>query len=174
MSSQILSGNGTTTRAEFTNNTSQNMRLVINFMYADPNGEISITWEGTGFRNTVSGGNLEAIGKNMASASGFYGDWGFFGFLPFGWWKKIQQTFAPTANLDTQNMAVRYPGASTTVDLDFPRKGWKRFFREGSTTDIAVFSFSMALPTEIFLAPGQKFNAVCGAFNIIALTEGSP
>lgn len=171
MSSQILSG---PSNATFTNNTAQNVRIVINFMYSTTSGEITIRWGSGTNPQTITAGNIEAIGKNIAAASGFYGDFGFIGWLPFGWWKKINESFYPSANLDTQNMAVRYPGSSTTIDLDFPRKGWKRFFKEGSTTDISAFSFSVALPTEIFLQAGETFSANCGAYNIVALTEGSP
>lgn len=165
MASQVLSGSS---NATYTNNTGQNVRIVINFMNSTTSGEITLNWAGV----SITQGNIEAIGRNIAAASGFYGDFGFVGFLPFGWWKKLQQTFYPTSALGSQNIAMRYPGASSTIDVDFGRRGWKRFFREGSTTEISAFSFSVALPTEIFLQPGQRFDATCGIYNIVAMTEG--
>lgn len=164
MASQVLSG---TSNPSYLNNTGQNVRVVINYMSSTTSGEITLNWAGI----SKTEGNLEAIGRNIASASGFYGDFGFSGFLPYGWWKKIQQTFYPVSSLGTQNISVRYPGASTSIDVDFSKRGWKRFFREGSTSEITAFSFSIALPTEIFLAPGQTFSATCGAYNIIVLTD---
>ena len=164
MASEVLSGSSNPT---YTNNTGQNVRIVINFMSSTTSGEITLNWAGV----SVTQGNIEAIGKNIASASGFYGDFGFSGFAPYSWWKKIQQTFYPSASLGTQNLALRYPGASTTIDADFNRKGWKRFFREGSTTEITVFSFAVAFPIEIFLRPNQTFSAICGVYNIIAIPE---
>jgi hypothetical protein len=86
--------------------------------------------------------------------------------------KRLQQTFYPTTTLGTQNLSVRYPGASSaSIDVDLSRRGWKRFFRENSTTEVTAFSFAIALPTEIFLSPNQSFSATCGAYNIIAMTE---
>lgn len=164
MASQVLSGSSNPT---YTNNTGQNVRIVINFMASTNSGEITMNWAGV----SVTEGNIEAIGRNLASGSGFYGDFGFSGFLPFGWWKKINQTFYPSSSLGTQNLSVRYPGASTTIDVDFGRRGWKRFFREGSSTEITSFSFAVAFPTEIFLAPGQTFSAICGVYNIVAIPE---
>lgn len=164
MASQVLSGNA---NPSYTNNTGQNVRIVINFMSSSSSGEITVNWAGV----SVTRGNIEAIGRNIASASGFYGDFGFSGFLPFGWWKKIQQTFYPVSSLGTQNLSLRYPGASTTIETDFSRGGWRRFFREGSTTEITTFSFSVAFPTEVFLAPGQNFSAICGPYNIVAIPE---
>lgn len=165
MASQVLSGN---TNPTYTNNTGQNVRIVINFMSSTTSGEITLNWAGV----SITEGNIEAIGKNIASASGFYGDFGFSGFAPFGWWKKISQAFYPTSSLGTQNLSLRYPGASSTIDVDFSKRGWKRFFREGSTTEITTFSFAVAFPTEIFLAPGQTFSALCGPYNIVAIPEG--
>jgi hypothetical protein len=164
MASQVLSGSSNPT---YTNNTGQNVRIVINFMSSTTSGEITINWAGV----SVTQGNIEAIGKNIASASGFYGDFGFSGFAPFGWWKRINQVFSPATSLGTQNLSVRFPGSSTTIDVDFGRKGWKRFFRDGSTTEITSFSFAVAFPIEIFLSPNQTFSAICGVYNIVAIPE---
>lgn len=165
MASQVLSGSS---NPNYTNNTGQNVRIIINFMSSSTTGEITLNWAGT----SITRGNVEAIGKNIASASGFYGDFGFTGFIPFGWWKKINQTFFPSSALGTQNISIRYPGATSTPDVDFTKSGWKRFFRESSNTEITSYSFAIAFPTEIFLAPGQTFSAVCGAYNVVAIPEG--
>lgn len=164
MASEIKSGSSNFT---ITNNTSQNLRIVINYMSGTPSGDLTINWAGV----SITGGNIEAIGKNLAAASGVYGDFGFSGFIPFGWWKKIAQTFYPVSSLNTQNIAVRYPGASGSMDTDINKRGWKKFFREGSSTDITSFSFAVAFPTEIFLSTGQSLSAVCGPYNVVAIRE---
>lgn len=161
MASQVLSGNSNPT---YTNNTGQNVRIVINYMSANPtDNEITINWAGVSVTET----NVEAIGKNIACASSFYGDYFWFTSSKWNWWKKIwDKGLNPRAALNTQNVAVKMP----ILDVDFTnKKRFKQWLIDNSY--LSGFSFSVALPLEIFLAPGQTFSAVCGQYNIVAIKE---
>lgn len=60
MTSQVLSGSG---NVSYTNNTGQNVRIIINFMSAtEATGNISLGWASV----TRNGGGLLAIGRNVA------------------------------------------------------------------------------------------------------------
>lgn len=161
MSSQILNGSSD---PSYTNNTGQNVRIVINFMYANTRNSVTINWGG----NSVTEYNIEAFGKNIACASGFYGDyygigWPFFSWF-FGLFGSIRQA---RSSITTQNVAIKLP---TTQEI-FNRtvKGWYLWFK--SSREIAGFSMAIALPLEIFLSPGQTFSAICGAYNILVIKE---
>ena len=58
MASQVLSGSS---NVSYTNNTGQNVRIVINYMSATPTGGISMTWTTVGVFAQIS-----AIGRNLA------------------------------------------------------------------------------------------------------------
>lgn len=60
MASQVLSGSS---NASYTNNTGQNVRLVINFM----NSPSAMSWGGVSYTSS-----LAAIGRNLAFQSGGY------------------------------------------------------------------------------------------------------
>jgi hypothetical protein len=62
MASQVLSGSG---NASYTNNTGQNVRVVINYM-ANPS---SMSW-GPGAAALAPRGNVLAIGRNLAFSAG--------------------------------------------------------------------------------------------------------
>ena len=62
MASQVLSGSGS---VSYTNNTGQNVRVVINYM----SSPTSMSWK-TGV--SVPGVNVLAIGRNLAFSSGVY------------------------------------------------------------------------------------------------------
>lgn len=63
MASQVLSGSG---NVSYTNNTGQNVRIVINFMSAaSSTGGISLAWASV----TRNGEGLLAIGRNIAYAN---------------------------------------------------------------------------------------------------------
>lgn len=162
MSSQILSGSS---NPSYTNNTGQNVRIVINFMYSTTEDEITLNWAG----QSLTEGNIEAIGKNIACASGFYGDFGWYGiYRGFAWWKILSFPYSNSrATLSSQNVAIKYPSS----EIEYGRRGIRRFFKENSSTDLAAFSFSIALPLELFLSPGQTFSAVCGSYNILVIKE---
>ena len=162
MTSQILSGSS---NPNYTNNTGQNVRIVINYMYSDTNDEITINWSGV----SVSESGVEAIGKNIASASGWYGD---YFLLPWSqwnwWWKRNYLDTNPRTALSTQNVAIKLPTLQTEIPKR--RRGWLWWVRENAS-EYSGFSISIALPLEIFLAPNQSFSAVCGPYNIAVIPE---
>ncbi len=108
MASQVLSGSS---NVSYTNNTGQNVRIVINYMAGSTSGtSITLTLNWAGVSAT---GPFTAIGRNLATSGG----------------------------LSTANN-----GLITT-------------------------SGNSALPTELMLAPGQTFSALCAAYNIVVIPE---
>jgi len=71
MASQVLSGDS---NVSYTNNTGQNVRIVINYMRRDdPSSLITMSWTTTsGGTASVSGSYPLAIGRNLAMAGGLY------------------------------------------------------------------------------------------------------
>jgi len=162
MASQILNGSSNPT---YTNNTGQNVRIVINYMYSDNNEEITINWAGV----SVSESGIEAIGKNIACASGWYGDYFLQPWRYWGWWWNARYlTTNPRTAITAQNVAVKLPSQEAQVPLW--KRGWWWWYRQ-NTNEFSGFSLSIALPLEIFLAPNQKFSAICGAHNIVVIKE---
>lgn len=142
MASQVLSGSS---NPSYTNNTGQNVRVVINFMaaaslgdvYGGSNNGITINWAGvsasaSSTRTSSSGAPDSffpaAIGRNVAAFSYLNG-----------------QAYVG------QNMSVGkidgLGGLSTFQDANY------------------------GLPTELILASGQTFSATCGAYNIVVIPE---
>lgn len=162
MASQILSG---ASNPSYTNNTGQNVRIIINYMYSDSNDVITLNWAGV----SITEGSIEAIGKNIASATAFYGD---LFLLPFSffrwWWRKEWSSTNPRAAISCQNVSIKIP--TTEVEFTRGRGGFFRWLRENSS-ELSGFSISVALPLELYLAPGQTFSAVCGPYNIVAIKE---
>lgn len=160
MASQVLSGSRNPT---YTNNTNQNVRIVINYMYSNENDEITMNWAGV----SVGENGIEAIGKNIACGSGWYGD---LFYLPWRWWTWWSRTTTgnPRSSITAQNVAIKLP----TRESDVPRwtRGWFWWFRT-NTNEWSGFSVSIALPLEIYLAPNQTFSAICGPYNILAIKE---
>jgi hypothetical protein len=161
MASDVLSGSSNPT---FTNPYDQNVRVVINFMYSDSEDKIRINWAG----NSVTEYNIEAIGKNIACGSAFYGDyyglgWPFFGWF-FGLFGNARQA---RSALSAQNVAIKLPTTQRLFERTI--RGWYLWYR--SSREIAGFSLSIALPLEIYLSKGQTFSAICGSYNIIVLKE---
>jgi hypothetical protein len=134
MASQVLSGSS---NVSYTNNTGQNVRVIINFMAStgvDSGGTIissmRISWAG----NTVAADYIRAIGRNLAFHTGALTS------STFG-------TVSITANnMSASNLINQSPGTA------------------GETVE-------NALPTELMLAPGQTFSAICGAYNVIVIPE---
>ena len=147
MATEILSG---ASNPSYTNNTGQNVRIIINFMQSAPSGavlpdtrrqhNINISWAGI----TVSGGGLVpregfAIGKNVAYIA-----------LERTQFAGIFQSVYGTS----QNAGISSPAGAGE-----PAGG------------ASPFSIGLALPTELMLAPNQRFTATCGAYNIVVIPE---
>jgi hypothetical protein len=127
MASQVLSGSS---NPSYTNNTGQNVRVVINFM--------SSIYSGAG-----AGGSNTGITINWAGIS----------------------ASAPNAIAIGRNLAYHVGGGAVSVGLNF------------TANNMAVFEAgfaqesNQALPTEVMLANGQTFSAVCGVHNIVVIRE---
>lgn len=93
MASQVLSGTG---NVSYTNNTGQNVRIVINYMESKTNtlpggsqtNEMTISWSGASVSQFIgTGGSLFALGRNLAfsnpnynTANNYFGTSGYTGF----------------------------------------------------------------------------------------------
>ncbi len=164
MASQVLTG---ASNPSYTNNTGQNVRIVINYMNANDSGEITINWAGA----SVTESNVEAVGKSVACASAFYGDYFAIDKEVWKWWRKKYGSFTPRSAVVAQNVAVRMP--NPLADADFSsKKRFKRWLEDPANAEaLAGFSFAIAVPLEIFLAPNQTFSAICGVYNIVVIKE---
>jgi len=149
MASQVLSG---ATNASYTNNTGQNVRLIINYM----SNVTSMTWAGV----TVTASST-TIGKNVPisySASNF-------------------AMTIPTGTLDASNTSasndasrIRIQGSvSYTAGIDGITRAPIPAYGSGYL-DLKP-STNSNFPIELMLANGQSFSAVCGAYNAIVIKE---
>jgi hypothetical protein len=173
MASQVLSG---ASNPSYRNNTGQNVRVVINFMEgtrfepaqfgqsqffgqvvsrpAVPS-TITISWAGVSVDSASSEGTI-AIGRNLA----------------------YSQLFRDTASGGTQRVFTGLQRDSRG-DVVFTDRGAVEVFQavgvnnSVSLTSIAnnASGFVDALPTELMLAPGQTFSAICGVHNIVVIPE---
>jgi len=155
MASTVLSG---PSNPSYTNNTGQNVRVVINFMrslrIANGNAEIlSINWAGVGQtysnRGDSSGTALTDspvpvyIGRNLAFVQSIIAP------------DDAEGGISPTVAALSSNNAMAPSTRISTI-----------FSRIPSESEVAL-----ALPTEIILAPGQTFSAQCGVHNIVVIPE---
>lgn len=95
MASQVLSGNG---NVSYTNNTGQNVRVVINFMQGTGGSSAwNMSFGGTSINTT-----LIAIGRNLAAVNGNYGGlingYGSAGFAPTEIMLAPGQTFSTSSS----------------------------------------------------------------------------
>lgn len=162
MASTVLSG---ASNPSYTNNTGQNVRIVINYMNGNSSNEITMNWAGVSVTET----NVEGVGKNIACASVFYGDYFWFNFGRWSWWRSYYKNLLnPRSSITTQNVAVRMPVADTEY---VNKRRFRQWLFDPAQNFQAGFSFSVALPLELFLAPGQTFSAICGVYNIVVIPE---
>jgi hypothetical protein len=177
MASQVLSGASNPT---YTNNTGQNVRVVINYMSgtdlvpATPAQRAGVTARGTGgtlipakpavpSRLTINWAGVSVtnsssveiivIGRNLA-----------FGNL-----------YTETATGGTKTVFISGPNEAQDAATPFRTVGFTEV-----ATDVALTSslsgnnakgVNIALPTELMLAPNQTFSAVCGVHNIVIIPE---
>lgn len=149
MASQVLSG---ANNASYTNNTGQNVRLIINYM----SNVTSMTWAGV----TVTA-SATTIGKNVPIS---YSATNFTMIIPTG-------TLA-AGNISASNDAARInlrgtvsyiTGQKTITGADVPAPATGTLNLTPSTNS--------NFPTELMLANGETFSSVCGAFNAIIIKE---
>jgi hypothetical protein len=149
MASQVLSG---ATNASYTNNTGQNVRLIINYM----SNVTSMTWADV----TVTASST-TIGKNVPIS---YSATNFSMILPTGTLNASNTSASNDAARITLRGTVAYiTGAKTATGQDIPAPATGTLNLTPSTNS--------NFPIELMLANGQTFSAVCGAYNIISIKE---
>ena len=190
MASQVLSGSS---NASYTNNTGQNVRVVISYM----SNCTSISWAGvtvTGSSSVVSKDTLEILGEfkaavpdankpvNFITNSGgtirgnkltsisvigsYEGTPGPFGNISF-FNVAYDQNATPSVNVRTSY--GDFDG--TPIEAGNPEpptlylNNTNIFYVPTSIRPGGVF------PTELILENGQTFSAVCGAYNIVVIKE---
>ncbi len=176
MASEVRSGASNVT---YTNNTSQNVRIVINYMASTPFAAavrevrnnagriitpakplipavLTLNWAGVSVSNASRAGNL-IIGRNLA----------------------YTQLYRETASGGTQSVFVglqRTPSGDFAQDSDGDLVELYQAVGVNNSVALAAVSnngqgMGIALPTELMLAPGQTFSAVCGVHNIVIIPE---
>jgi hypothetical protein len=147
MASQVLSG---ISNPSYTNTTGQNVRLIINFMQ----NPFSITWAGITQVSTFYGNEVvKTYDANLVyyrSYRWFYRYW----YYPYTYYYYYYYYGFYYGYWYYYDYYAYYPYWSTYW-------GWHQV----PTTSVSE------LPSEIMLAPNQSFSAVCGAYNILAITE---
>jgi hypothetical protein len=178
MASTVISG---ASNPSYRNNTGENVRVVINYMAGTPftpegppardqfgsirgpgspavPSRITISWAGLSVGSSSNTGNI-SIGRNLA----------------------YSQLFRDTAAGGTQAVQIGElrpgdPGFSR--DAGFRNAGNAIFTAVGVNNSVALAAvannatgFVGSLPTELMLAPGETFNAVCGVYNIVVIPE---
>ncbi len=185
MTKQVLSG---IKRPTYTNNTTQNVRIIINYMeslsrYRVDSTRVSGIPNGT----IVDSDDPRLGGRNLTSIYEITLNWAgvsvsnsnreprsTFDSQPFG-------PFAIGKSLATYIIKSSSGGGGTTF-IGGATDGTGAPLQEiavGGGVALAVVSnnayssggMTVLLPTEILLAPGQTFSAVCGKHNIIAIPE---
>jgi hypothetical protein len=160
MASQVLSG---ASNPSYTNNTGQNVRIVINYMSGAPvpvlGGStvgplvgITLNWAGV----SVSAA-LQAIGRNLAfvSAAGTIEEY------PFREGIALPPGSVTGFSISANNANSLPTPTRTTVGTT-----------GGNQTQFVVNTPTRgSLPLEIMLASGQTFSAVCGVYNIVVIPE---
>jgi len=179
MASEVLSG---PSNPSYTNNKGQNVRIVINYMEGTPfvaaqfqtvqnfnlttrqvqtaaavPSSITINWAGVSAGSRSDQGNI-SIGRNIAYSQLF------------------RDTNAGTVQTVRGQDLVR--GQPGFVAFDAGPSANITFDTVAVTNTVALAAiannasgFVGSLPTELMLAPGQTFSAVCGVYNIVVIPE---
>lgn len=144
MASQVLSG---ASNASYTNNTGQNVRLIINYM----SNVTSMTWAGV----TVTGSSTN-VGKNV----------------PITY---TSSSTSGTVKLDYTHRLRPYffegNASSATAAALFQSDGVDVLGTIDTGTLSLTPSTNTNFPVEIMLASGQSFSSVCGAYNAVVIKE---
>ncbi len=174
---KVLSG---ASNPSYTNNTSQNVRVVINYMAGTPfvparaavvnslgrvispatplvPATITMNWATVSVSSSSNQANI-AIGRNLA----------------------YSQLFRDTAAGGVQTVRGQdlRPGQPGFVQFDAGPSANVTFEQVPITNTVSLAAiannasgFVSGLPTELMLAPGEIFSATCGAHNIVVIPE---
>ena len=148
MASQVLSG---ANNASYTNNTGQNVRLIINYM----SNVTSMTWAGVNVTASAT-----TIGKNVPIS---YSATNFTMSIPTG-------TLA-AGNISASNDASRINLRGTVSYITGQRTNTGADIPALASGTLNLTPSTNKFPTELMLANGEKFDSVCGAFNAIIIKE---
>jgi hypothetical protein len=158
MASQVLSGSS---NPSYTNNTGQNVRILINYMA----NCTSMTWAGvtvTGSSAVVSKDTMEILGEFKSA---------------------VRTTTRPNVSEPnvtlTTGSVVASPPAPFNAGIFLSSEALVSLqTRTSVNSDIAnLFYVPTAIrpggtfPTEVILANGQSYSAVCSAYNIVVIRE---
>jgi hypothetical protein len=168
MASTVLSGSSNPT---YTNNTGQNVRVVINFMrslrttfsrgiFTLGRETLTINWAGvsqtyrTEDDTPDSRGNVKTVARTVFIGRN----------LAF-----VQSIVASESDLNTTNPGKNGPviAALSSSNAMAPSPANDTSFNFAPSEIEVAFAF----PTEIILAPNETFSAVCGIHNIIVIPE---
>jgi hypothetical protein len=177
MASQVLSG---PSNPSYTNNTGQNVRIVINYMagtaftpgrtaprdrFGNALGQdvapipstITISWAGVSVGSASNQGST-AIGRNLAYSQLF---------------RDTQAGGVQTVR--GQDLVAGQPGfvqfdAGPSANITFDTVAVTNSISLAAIANNAA-GFVGSLPTELILAPGETFSAVCGVHNIVVIPE---
>jgi hypothetical protein len=143
MASQVLSG---ASNASYTNNTGQNVRLIINYM----SNVTSMTWAGVSVTASSTTIGKDIPVTTISSLSGSVS-------IP-------NSSGTLTGRVNPINSAI-LNNMSGTISLSSGTGSSN--IRFTTTTSETSNNF----PTELMLASGQSFSSVCGAYNAIVIKE---
>lgn len=171
MASQILSG---ASNPSYTNNTGQNVRLVINHM----SNTTQVSWAGNTL-NLLPVETVHVASPNYTSSIYNRNNRKYYNinnnnFLPG---PSTGYTINSTLKLIT---SIEDWDGTTYGDDNYDFRG----FSAGSNSDSNInyystypynptrdYTVGFSIPSKIFLAPGQSFSAVCGPYNIVVIKE---
>jgi hypothetical protein len=175
MASQVLSGSS---NAVYVNNTTQNVRVVINYMASF--AQFGTTLLG---RNTVISHTLSL---NWANGTASARDDGQTYLNP----DTRQTEYIPPQPIaigrNLSFFSIGFVVGDPTISVRNPDTSWSS--APGKTRSMAVTGnnmaarpflinqsdyggLSLALPTEIMLNPGERFSSICGSYNIVIIPE---
>ena len=151
MASQVLSG---ATNASYTNNTGQNVRLIINYM----SNVTSMTWAGV----SISA-NSTTIGRNVIPS--------FTSNITYG-----TRTVTPKPRDGRTNLQIRNNVGGTeewgTLYAYPTKNGYGNLeFNAPTIENIELTQRQSSFPIELMLANGQSFSSTCRVYNIIVIRE---
>jgi hypothetical protein len=148
MASQVLSGSS---NPIYTNNTGQNVRVVINYMAPSVSQRQLFAQEALrAFNAQIEAQVAAGVPRILATASA--------------------QQFANSFTISI-NWAGVSANASSEAGLFAIGRNLATVTVSQASGNNAFGNFAFGLPTEIILAPGQTFSAVCSTYNIVVIPE---
>lgn len=160
MPAEVRSGSSNLT---YVNNTTQNVRLIINYM----TNVTSMTWSSSSGGNVTITATATNIGKDIPVS---YSISNFQIFLPTG---LIELTNNVNKNSNTSRGTVQFTTIATGPGRSaVPQSATETRVPVAGTGTLSLTpSANAKFPTELMLASGHSFSAVCGAYNAIAIRE---